>query len=472
VSEPAPELALHPDRLLPVEPATRAVARRLYDAVADAPIVSPHGHVDPALLLDDEPFRDPVSLLVTPDHYITRLLHASGVPLDALGVGREPLDEPEAREAWRELCRRWDVFVGTPVRVWLEAQLVDLFGVTQRPTEGSADAIYDQIAARLAEPELRPRALYDRFRLRVLATTDDPCSDLAAHRALAADPTWSGRVIPTFRPDRYLEVGDARWPDAVRRLALAADVDTNTHTGFIDAMAARRRSFVEQGATSADHAHADARAEPIDPAEADRIHRLALTGHATAAEAVALRRHLLFEMARLSCDDGLVMTLHPGVRRGHHDPTVARFGPDTGSDIPLTTEYVDALRPLLTRFGTHPGFHLVLFTVDETVWSRELAPLAGFYPSVFIGVPWWFLDAPDTLRRFRRATMETAGFTRTSGFVDDTRAYCSIPVRHDVARRIDAGVLADLVVEHRLDEDEALATARQLVDQATSVFKL
>ena len=470
--DPGPALALHPDRLLPVEPGARTVARRLYEAVAEAPIVSPHGHVDPALLLHDEPFRDPVSLLVTPDHYVTRLLHADGVPLEALGVGPSSFDEPAARAAWRAFCSRWEVFVGTPVRTWLEAELVEIFGVTQRPTAASADAIYDHIAARLAEPDLRPRALYDRFRLRVLATTDDPCSDLAAHRALAADPTWTGRVIPTFRPDRYLEVGAPAWPEAAKRLAAAADVDVEAHVGFLAAIEARRRYFVEHGATSADHAHADARAEPLDPADAERIHRLALHGEATAAEAVALRRHLLFEMARMSCDDGLVMTLHPGVRRGHHPPTVARFGPDTGSDVPRSTEYVDALGPLLGRFGTHPGFHLVLFTVDETVWSRELAPLAGFYPSVFIGVPWWFLDAPDAMRRFRRATMETAGFTRTSGFVDDTRAYCSIPVRHDVSRRVDAGVLAELVVEHRLDEDEAMAMAHRLVDQATTVFKL
>jgi glucuronate isomerase len=472
VSESGPQLTLHPDRLLPADPSTRAVARRLHAAVADAALVSPHGHVDPALLVHDEPFGDPVSLLVTPDHYVTRLLHASGIPLDALGVGRGPLDETAARAAWRAFCSRWDVFVGTPVRTWLEAELVEIFGVTQRPTAASADAIYDRIAVRLAEPDLRPRALYDRFRLQVLATTDDPCSDLAAHRALAADPTWRGRVIPTFRPDRYLEVGEAGWPDAVARLAAAADVDGSTHAGFLAAIEARRRYFIEHGATSADHAHADARAEPLDAGEADRLHGLALRREATAAETVALRRHLLFEMARMSCDDGLVMTLHPGVARGHHASTVARFGPDTGSDVPHAMEYVRALQPLLSRFGTSAGFHLVLFTVDETMFSRELAPLAGFYPSVYIGVPWWFLDAPDAMRRFRRATMETAGFTRTSGFVDDTRAYCSIPARHDMARRIDAGVLGELVVEHRLDEDEALAMAHQLVVQATTVFKL
>jgi glucuronate isomerase len=259
----------------------------------------------------------------------------------------------------------------------------------------------------------------------------------------------------------------------VAALGDAADIDTGHHDGYLAALEARRRTFIAHGATSADHSHADVRTDPLDPTDADRIYRAALAGQATAAEAVAFRRHMLGEMARMSCDDGLTMTLHPAVRRNHHRRTFDRFGPDTGHDIPVTLELTDALRPLLERFGTHPGFHLVVFTLDETVWSRELAPLAGFYPSVFAGVPWWFLDAPEAMRRFRHATMETAGFSRTSGFIDDTRAYCSIPARHDMARRIDAGVLAHLVAEHRLDEDEAIATAVDLVtNQPTTVFKL
>jgi glucuronate isomerase len=215
------------------------------------------------------------------------------------------------------------------------------------------------------------------------------------------------------------------------------------------------------------------RTDPLEPGDATRIYRAALTGDATAEEALAFRRHMLFEMARMSCEDGLVMTLHPGVRRNHHRPTFERFGADTGHDIPIRIEFTDGLRPLLERFGTHPGFHLVVFTADETVWSRELAPLAGFYPSVYVGVPWWFLDAPDAVRRFRAAVTETAGFSRTSGFVDDTRAFCSIPARHDMSRRIDAGFLARLVAERRLDEAEALETAIDLVTGRPSVvFKL
>jgi glucuronate isomerase len=471
--ETAASLRLHADRLLPADPSLRTMARRLYEAVRDLPLVSPHGHVDPRVLLEDQPFADPATLFVTPDHYVTRLLHADGVPLEAIGVGQGALSEQKSREVWRQLCAHWAIFRGTPVRYWLEHELVEIFGVEVRPSARTADAIYDQLAERLSQPAFRPRALYQQFRLSVLATTDDPIDDLSAHAALAADPSWNGRVIPTFRPDRYLEPAHAGWREAVQQLGEASGVDTGDYAGFVRALEQRRQFFIAHGAVSADHSHPDVRTDPLEPSEAARLYRAALAGQATSDEAVAFRRHMLLEMARMSVEDGLVMTLHPGVRRGHHTATVARFGPDTGSDIPIRVEYTDALRPLLERFGTNPDFHLVLFTVDETVWSRELAPLAGFYPSVYVGVPWWFLDAPEAMRRFRAAVTETAGFSRTSGFVDDTRAFCSIPARHDMSRRIDAGVLAQMVAEHQLDEEEAMDTAVELVTtQPAKVFKL
>ncbi|GAA2869138.1 glucuronate isomerase [Streptosporangium fragile] len=451
----------------------RAIARRLYGAVRELPILSPHGHVDPRLLLEDAPFADPASLLISPDHYVTRLLHAGGVQLGESGVGQGPLPEPQARQVWRRLCENWKLFRGTPVRYWLEAELAEIFGVDERPSAESADRIYDHLAMRLADPAYRPRALFRRFGIEALATTDDPCDDLSAHRALAADPGWDGRVVPTFRPDRYLEAGEEGWPALVKRLGEAADVDVADFSGFVGALEARRRYFIEHGATSADHSHADVRTDPLSPAEADRIYREALAGTAGRAETIALRRHLLLEMARMSCEDGLVMTLHPAVRRNHHTPTFRSFGSDTGHDIPLRAEFTDALRPLLERYGTAEGFQLVLFTLDETVFSREIAPLAGFYPSVYAGAPWWFLDAPDAIRRYRRAVTETAGFSRTSGFVDDTRAFCSIPARHDMSRRLDCGFLAELVAEHRLEEDEAAEIAVELVTvNPRKAFKL
>ena len=466
-------LELHPDRLFPVEPIVRSIARELYDAVRELPLICPHGHVDPHRLAFDHPFENPTSLLVTSDHYVTRLLHASGIPLDELGVGDDALSEDRARSIWRLFCGHWDAYRGTAVRYWLECQLVELFGVTVRPSVETADAIYDRILECLGEGAFRPRALYARFGVEVLATTDDPCDDLGAHEVLVDDPSWDGRVIPTFRPDRYLEADQPGWAGSIAELAEASGVDTGDYAGYIDALEQRRQHFIAHGATAADHGHADARTDPLEVADATRIYRAALAGKATAAEAVAFRRHMVLEMARMSCDDGLVMTLHPGVVRSHHTPTADRFGADAGHDIPVALELTNALRPLLERFGTTPGFHLVVFTVDETVWSRELAPLAGFYPSVFAGAPWWFLDAPDAIRRFRAAIGETAGFSRTAGFVDDTRAFCTIPARHDMSRRIDAGVLARLVAEHRLPLDEAFETAVDLVTTRPKVaFKL
>ncbi|MFP5068047.1 glucuronate isomerase [Pseudonocardia nantongensis] len=469
-----PALQPHPDRLFPPDPVTRRIARELHHSVRDLPIVSPHGHVDPRWLAEDTPFSDPTSLLISPDHYVTRLLHASGIPLEHLGVGaRAPLDEGAARKAWRAFCELWPVYRGTPVQYWFEVELSEIFGVRERPSADNADALYDHISAALTTPEFRPRALFRRFGIEVLATTDDPADDLRPHRALRDDPSWAGRVIPTFRPDRYLEPAADDWPAAVAALGAAADTDTADYRGYLEALRRRRRYFIDNGATSADHSHADVRTDPLEEAVAADIYRRALRGDASAAEATAFRRHMLTEMAAMSAEDGLVMTLHPGILRNHHGPTFERFGPDRGHDIPTGIELTEALRPLLQRFGTTPGFHLVVFTTDETVFSRQLAPLAGFYPSVYIGAPWWFLDAPDAIARWRSAVTETAGFSRTSGFIDDTRAFCSIPARHDMSRRLDAAHLADLVVRHRLGEDEAADTLHSLVSEnPRNVFKL
>ncbi len=464
-------LHLHPDRLFPADPGVRSIARRLHGEIAELPIVSPHGHVDPAIFQGDQAFADPATLLVSPDHYVTRMLHACGVPLGRLRAGSEAAADPRA--IWRIVCEHWWAFRGTPSRSWLEVALVDVFGVTLRPSADTADELYDQLSAILSRPEFRPRALYDRFRIEVLATTDDPCSDLAVHRDLAQDPGFPGRVIPTFRPDVYLDMSGESWTAAVTRLGATADQDTTTYAGFLAALEARRGVFAAHGATSSDHGHLDAGTEPLAVKEAARIYRDGLGGNATEAQRQAFRRHMLGEMARMSCDDGLVMQLHPGVLRNHHGPTAAEFGADTGHDIPVAVEFTRSLRPMLERYGRHPNFRVVLFTVDEDVWSRELAPLAGFYPSVYVGAPWWFLDTPDAMMRFRESVTDTAGFYRTSGFIDDTRAFCSIPARHDTARRIDCAFLARLVAEHRLPEDEAFEVARDLAYRLPKqVFRL
>jgi len=445
-------LGLDADRLLPIEPSTRAVARRLYEAVADAPILSPHGHVDPRLLLDDAPFADPVELLVRHDHYVTRLLHASGVPLERFGSLEDP------RDTWRLFCEHWHRFAGTASGYWLSTILVELFGIDEQPEAANADELFTTIIRALAQPEFRPRALFERFGIEVLATTDDPLDELEAHRALAADPSFGGRVIPTFRPDAYLDPDAPGFGERIERLG------ATSLAGYLDALAARRAFFIENGAVSADHGVLEPYTAEVDDAEAARLFDAARAGTISAAESRAFRGHMLLEMARMSVDDGLVMTIHAGVQRNHHTATFERFGPDTGHDIPVATEWVHNLRPLLQRFGTDPRLHLILFTIDETTYSRELAPLAAFYPAFYLGAPWWYLDAPDAVLRFRAATTETAGLYRGSGFVDDTRAFLSIPSRHDMARRLDAAFLARLVGEGRLDEASALRAARDLVD--------
>ncbi|MGN6325004.1 glucuronate isomerase [Pseudolysinimonas sp.] len=453
-----------PDRLLPADPRTREVARGLYARVAGLPILSPHGHVPAASLADDEPFGDPASLLVRPDHYVTRLLHADGADLAELdGHGGEG-----ARRAWRLFCRHWPVFAGTASGYWLEHELGDLFGIGGLD-EATADATFDRIAEQLARPDFRPQALLRRFGIEFLATTDDPLDPLDDHRRLRDDPDVATRVAPTFRPDAYLDAGSPGWAARVDRLLAASDGDADgpgEHGRYLGALRRQRRRFIDAGAVSADHSVTPLGTLRLERAEAAALFDRLRAGAGDAADVRAFQAHMIYEMARMSVDDGLVMTLHPGVVRDHHPATRALRGSDSGHDIPVAAEFTQALRPLLSSFGTAAGFRLVLFTLDETVFSRELAPLAGFYPSVYLGSPWWFLDAPDAMLRFRAAVTETAGFSRSAGFVDDTRGFCSIPVRHDTARRVEAAFLARLVVEARLTEERAGDIIVDLVDGA------
>jgi glucuronate isomerase len=456
-------LVLHADRAMPAEPATRAVARRIYAATRDLPLVSMHGHVPVQLLAEDRPFDDPAQLLVVPDHYVTRMLYSHGVRLEDLGIqGRDrPPAESDPRAIWRRFCAHWWLFRGTPSRYWLEHELADLLGVTVHPSAETADLLYDSISERLRSPELRPRALLARFNIEVLATTDSATATLAEHHRLATEGLGS-RVIPTFRPDALVHLDHAGWAERVDRLAELTGVDTGSYPGFLTALRRRRQEFVEAGALATDHGHVTADTAPMSDAEAARLYADARSGRPGEAEAAAFAAHMLYAMAEMSCEDGLVMQLHPGVLRDHDRGAHAAFGPDRGFDIPVAAEFTRSLRPLLEAFGSRPEFRLVLFTVDESTYSRELAPIAGVYPAVRLGAPWWFLDSPDGMRRFREFSTETAGFYNTTGFVDDTRAFASIPARHDLARRVDAGALARLVAEHRLDEDEATDTAVDL----------
>ncbi|HEY0119656.1 MAG TPA: glucuronate isomerase [Cellulomonas sp.] len=453
---------LHPDRALPADPGTRAAAREIFAATAGLPIVSMHGHVSVERFEHDVAFEDPASLLVMPDHYLVRMLVSQGVPYGALGMAQRdggPV-ETDSREVWRAFASRWSVLRGTPTRFWLEHVLVEVLGVTEPLSARTADQAYDQISARIAEPDFRPLALLQTFGIETIATTDSVDAQLDPHRALAARG-W-GRVVPTFRPDGVLRLDLPQWSANLARLQERAGTAIDDYDGFVEALQGRRGAFVAAGARATDHGPRSADTTPLPAGEARALFAGALHGEVTERQADAFEAHMIFEMARMSTEDGLVMQLHPGVLRDYDPVVLAACGPDVGHDIPVATEFTRALRPLLNAFGRHPNLRLVLFTVDEDTFSRELAPLAGVYPAVRLGAPWWFLDTPSGLRRWREAVTDTAGFYNTTGFVDDTRAFLSIPARHDLFRRVDAGYLAGLVVEHRLDLDEAIETAVDL----------
>lgn len=458
-------LAPRDDRLLPVEPTVRGIARELYHQVRGLPLVSPHGHIDAASLAGNERLPDPAALLISRDHYVTRLLHSQGVPLEALGVvppgARESAARPESREVWRRLAENWHALRGMPSRLWLEQTLETVFDIQTPLSPTTCDAIHDELEDRLGREEFRPQALFDRFGLEIMVTTDSALDSLEHHRAIAESP-WPGRVLPGFRPDDVIDPEGRGWKRAVERLGEIASEDIGTFPGYIRALEERRRYFASHGATSTDHGHPSPRAALLEGGEVERLYARSLAGSGDAGDAERFRAHMLMESARMSCEDGLVMQLHPGAVRGHDRPITARFGADIGADIPAVTEYAHSLRPLLERHGHDPRFRLIVFTLDEATYSRELAPMAGYYPALLLGPPWWFHDSPEGLHRFRAWTLESAGFYNTVGFTDDARSLPSIPARHDVARRIDCGFLAGLVAERRLTMEEARETAIDL----------
>jgi glucuronate isomerase len=466
---------LDPERLFPGDPSARRIARGLYEAVRGLPIVSPHGHTDPRWYAEDAAFPDPAQLFVTPDHYVFRMLCSQGIPLEALGVPRVDggPTETDGRRIWRRLAENYHLLRGTPSRMWLDHTFETVFGLDRRLSAETADAAYDHIADCLARPEFRPRALFERFGIEVIATTESPLDDLRWHRQIRASG-WKGRVVTAYRPDAVVDPEFAGFAENVERMGELAGVDATTWTGYLEAHRRRRAFFkAEGGATSSDHGHPSARTEDLPQAEAAALFAKALAGEASAAEADAFRGHMLTEMARMSLEDGLVLQIHPGAVRNHAPEVMARFGRDKGFDIPSRTDYVRALRPLLDAVGMRPELTVILFTLDETSYARELAPLAGVYPALRLGPAWWFFDSPEGMRRYRELTTETAGFYNTVGFNDDTRAFCSIPARHDMARRVDCGFLATLVATGRLDADEAHELAPALAyGLAKSAYKL
>ena len=452
-----------PDRLFPVETGLRGLTRALYESVADLPIISPHGHCDPQWFAENKRFPNPAELFVIPDHYVFRMLVSQGVPLTDLGVPRVDggPTETDPRLIWKRFAEHYYLLRGTPSAMWLNHSFEHVFGLDVPLSAETADMYYDHIDAKLAQDDFRPRALFDRFKIEALATTEGALDDLKWHRQIR-ESGWQGRVITTYRPDAVVDPEFEGFADNIAELGAITGEDTATWDGYLIAHRARRAYFKEFGATASDHGHPTARTEDLSAEDANALFQKALKGTCTADEADAFRGHMLTEMARMSLEDGLTLQIHPGARRNHSAPVFAAHGRDKGFDIPGRTDYVGALRPLLDAVGMERDLTVILFTLDETTYGRELAPMAGAYPALRLGPPWWFFDSYEGIRKFREATTETCGFYNTAGFNDDTRAFCSIPARHDVARRSDCAYLATLVATGRLREDEAFEVAQDL----------
>jgi len=467
-------LLLHPDRLFPADEASRGIARRLYQEVKALPIISPHGHTDPQWFADNESFGNPADLLIKPDHYVFRMLYSLGVPMEQLGIPTQDQSavEQDPKKIWRLFAKHYYAFRGTPSRMWLDYVFAEVFNLDVAFDENTADFYYDHINQQLSTPKFKPRALFDRFNIELLATTESPLNSLQHHQKIQQSD-WNGRVITAYRPDPVVDPDFEGFASNVERLGQICNEDTSNYPGYLKALMQRREFFKAMGATSTDHGHPTAITADLSAEEAEALFQIARQGNCTPQQAELFRGQMLTEMAGMSIEDGLVMQIHPGSFRNHNNKVFTRWGRDKGADIPSQTEYVNALKPLLDKYGNDPRLSIILFTLDESVYSRELAPLAGHYPCLKLGPSWWFHDSPEGMRRFREQVTETAGFYNTVGFNDDTRAFLSIPARHDVARRMDCGFLAQLVADHRLVEEEAHDLATDLAyNLAKKAYKL
>nr|MBC7245367.1 glucuronate isomerase [Chloroflexota bacterium] len=454
----------HEDRLFDPDPTQRRIARGLYKLVADLPLICPHGHVSPQLFANENAtFGSPAEMLIIPDHYVFRMLYSQGIPLEALGIPRTdggPV-EKDHRRIWQIFAEHFYLFRGTPTGIWLSQELHDVFGIEERLNGETAQRIYDQIEAKLATPAFRPKALFEQFNIEVLCTTDAATDTLQHHQTIRASG-WKGDIRPTFRPDAVINLAAPDWQTHINELSEVSGITVHSYSTFIQALEERRAFFKRMGAKATDHAAESAYTAELSPSEAEAIFQRALRGQATTDDSRRFIAHMLIESARMSVEDGLVMQLHPGSLRDHSTVIFTRFGPDKGADIPISSEFTRNLRPLLNKYGHDTRLTLILFTLDEATYARELAPLAGFYPAVKLGPPWWFYDSPNGMQRYFDQVMETAGIYNTVGFNDDTRAFPSIPARHDLWRRASANWLAGLVARHIIKEDEAAEMMREM----------
>lgn len=465
---------LNPNRFFDPDPSVRKIAAELYESVKDLPIISPHGHVDPKLFAENKPFPNPTELLIIPDHYVFRMLYSQGIPPSALGVPTVDgsATETDPRKIWQILGDNWYLFAGTPSGVWLSHELYEVFNVSCELNSENAQKIYDELQEKLNSPEYLPRNMFDSFNIEVISTTDAAEDDLQSHKDIR-NSGWNGNVIPSFRPDSVTDIARPDWLSSIKKLSAVIGKEISKYSDLIDALKIRRKYFIENGAKATDQGVLSPYAHLLSDADAEAIFQRALKREQTPKDEDAFVAHMLMKMGEMSVEDGLVMMIHPGVLRNHNNVIFEKYGLDKGCDIPIQTEYTKNMQEFLNKFGNEMDLTVILFTLDETVYSRELAPLAGHYPALKLGPAWWFNDSIEGMTRFREYATETAGFYNTVGFNDDTRAFPSIPARHDVARRVDSNFLASKVARHIIDKSEAMKIMKALsYDLVKKAYKL
>jgi len=465
---------LHEDRFFSPVESVRKFAREIYNGVKDLPIISPHGHVDPAIFSENKPFPNPTQLFLIPDHYLYRMLYSQGISMESLGI--PSLDgskvEKDPRKIWQIFADNYYLFSGTPSGAWLSYEFGVVFGIKEKLNSSNAQKFYDKLQEKINSPEFLPRTLFEKFSIEVLSTTDAASDDLSYHKKIKMSG-WKGRIIPCFRPDAVTDLLNKNWKANLKLLEKSVNYKITSYKLFIKALEDRRAYFKSICATSTDHGVFSPYTHELSKKEVKEIFNRALEGKSSEKDAKLFTAHMLMEMARMSTDDGLVMQLHPGSYRNHNQVIFEKYGLDKGCDIPMQTEYTFNLRELLNKFGNNPKFSFIVFTLDESSYSRELAPLAGHYPSMKLGPAWWFHDSIQGMTRYRRMITETAGFYNTVGFNDDTRAFVSIPARHDLARRIDSNYLGELVAKHMISLNEAIQIGKDLTyNLAKKAYKL
>lgn len=454
---------LNEDRFFDPSPEIRKIAHEIYQSIKKLPIISPHGHVDPKIFAENKPFPNPTQLFLIPDHYLFRMLYSQGISMESLGI--PTIDgtkvETDPRKIWQIFADNFYLLRGTPSSVWLAYEFGVVFGIKEKLNGKNAQKFYDLLQEKINSPEFLPRTLFEQFNIELLSTTDTANDSLEYHKKIKASG-WEKRVIPCFRPDTVTDLSNPKWNENLKLLNDAVGYEITSYSQFIQALQERRSYFKLMGATSTDHGVFSPYAHKLSREEAENIFHRAMKKQSNEDDARSFAGHMLMKMAEMSIDDGLVMQIHPGAFRNHNKFIFDRYGADKGCDIPMQTEYTFNLKELLNKYGNNPKLTLIVFTLDETTYTRELAPLAGHYPAMKLGPAWWFHDSIEGMIRFRRMVTETAGFYNTVGFNDDTRAFVSIPARHDLARRVDSNYLAELVAKHILDLDEALEVAKDL----------